>query len=236
MTNAGMTLGIMQPYFLPYIGSWQLLAAVDRFVVYDNVQYTKKGWINRNRFLRGGTDVIFTLPIKQGSDFVNIGDRAVADDFDPDTVLNPLREAYRKAPFFHEAFPVIEKVVTAPTRNLFEYLYSSIQAVAAHLHIQTRLIVSSTIRIDHQLKADQKVLAICDALGATTYINSIGGRELYSPAAFAAHGINLKFLQSRVIAYRQFGEPFVPSLSIVDVMMFNSKEAVQAMLGEYDLV
>lgn len=236
MTDSGMTLGIMQPYFLPYIGYWQLLASVDRFVLYDNVKYTKKGWINRNRFLRSGAEAVFTLPLKRGSDFLNIADRVLADDFDPDTILNPLRETYRKAPFFEQAFSVVEKMVAASPRNLFEYLYKSIEGIATYLDIQTSLLVSSTIHIDQQLKADRKVLAICDALRATRYINSVGGRQLYSVAAFAEHGVELKFLQPRVITYRQFGEPFVPSLSIVDVMMFNSKEAVRAMLGEYDLV
>jgi hypothetical protein len=236
MSVAGMTVGIMQPYFLPYIGYWQLLAAVDRFVVHDDVKYTKKGWINRNRFLRNGREALFTLPLKKGSDFLNIADRTLADDFDPDTILNPFREAYRQAPFFGEAFSVIETIVTEPAHNLFAYLYHSIQAIATYLDIRTPLLVSSTIGIDHRLKADRRVLAICDAIGATRYINSIGGRQLYSVDAFAPRGVELKFLQPRVVAYRQFGERFVPSLSIVDVMMFNSKEAVRAMLGEYDLV
>jgi hypothetical protein len=236
MRDAGMTLGIMQPYFLPYIGYWQLLAAVDRFVVYDNVKYTKKGWINRNRFLRGETTAVFTVPLKHGSDFLNIADRALADDFRPGKLLNAFREAYRQAPFFSEAFPLIEMIVTAPRRNLFEYLYNSIQIVANYLGIHTSLIVSSTVDIDHRLKADRKVLAICNALGATRYINSIGGRQLYSPTAFAEHGVELKFIQPRAVSYRQFGEPFVPSLSIVDAMMFNSTQSMRAMLGEYDLV
>lgn len=236
MTDTGVTLGIMQPYFLPYIGYWQLLAAVDRFVVYDNIKYTKKGWINRNRFLRNGTGRFFTVPLKKGSDFLNIADRALADDFNPDTILKPLREAYRKAPFFCEAFPIIETIVAAPPRNLFDYVYNSVQVMMAYLDIRTPLIVSSTIPIDHHLKADRKVLAIGGAVGATKYINSIGGRDLYSVAAFAEHGIELKFLQPRPVLYRQLGEPFVPSLSVVDVMMFNSQEAVHAMLGEYDLL
>ena len=95
--------------------------------------------------------------------------------------------------------------------------------MANYLGIQTSLIVSSTVEIDHRLKADRKVLAICHALGATRYINSIVGRQLYSVAEFAEHGVELKFIQSRVVPYRQFGERFVPSLSIVDAMMFNSK-------------
>jgi WbqC-like protein len=236
MSDAGMTLGIMQPYFLPYIGYWQLLAAVDRFVVYDNVKYTKKGWINRNRFLRGETTAIFTVPLKQGSDFLNIADRALADDFKPGKLLNAFQAAYRPAPFFSEAFPLIEMIVTAPSRNLFEYLYNSIQTVANYLGIQTTLIVSSTVEIDHRLRADRKVLALCDALGATRYINSIGGRQLYSVAEFAEHGVELKFIRPRAVPYRQFSERFVPSLSIVDAIMFNSKQSMRAMLGEYDLV
>lgn len=226
----------MQPYFFPYIGYWQLLAAVDRFVVYDNIQYTKKGWINRNRFLRNGADVAFTLPLKKGSDFLNIGDRAIADDFDPDDLVNVLASAYRKAPFFEAAFPVVESIITAAPRNLFEYLHQSLVATAGYLEIDTPIVVSSTVAIDHGLKAERKVIALCQALGAGRYINSIGGRELYSAASFAEAGVELKFLQPRPIAYAQFGQPFVPALSILDVMMFNSKDAARAMLGEYDLV
>ena len=231
-----MTLGIMQPYLLPYIGYWQLLAAVDRFVVYDNIKYTKQGWINRNRFLRGGADAFFTLPLKHASDSLNIDDRMLADDFDPRGILNPLREAYRKAPFFDAAFPVIESIVTAAPRSLFEYLLDGIVQIASYLDIRTPITVSSTVPIDHALKADHKVLAICRALGAARYVNAIGGRELYSASAFAEQGVELAFLQPRPIVYTQFGDPFVPSLSIVDVMMFNSRDAVKAMLGEYDLV
>ena len=226
----------MQPYFLPYIGYWQLLAAVDRFVVYDNIQYAKKGWINRNRFLRNGADAFFTVPLKKGSDFLNVADRAVADDFDPTSLLNPLAAAYRKAPFFGAVFPVIESIVTAAPRNLFEYLHHSIVVTANYLEIRTPIVVSSAVTIDHDLKADRKVLALCTALGATRYVNAIGGRELYSVPAFAGQGVELTFMQSRPIVYEQYGNPFVPGLSIVDVMMFNSRDAVRVMLGEYDLV
>jgi hypothetical protein len=231
-----MTLGIMQPYLLPYLGYWQLLAAVDQFVVYDNIKYTKQGWINRNRFLRDGADAFFTLPLKKGSDSLDIVERSLADDFDPRGILNPLREAYRKAPFFDEAFPVIEASVIAAPRDLFQYLSNSIRQVAAYLDIRTPIIVSSTVSIDHGLKSEEKVLAICRALGAKQYVNSLGGRELYSVAAFAARDVQLRFLQPRPIVYRQFSDAFVPNLSIVDVMMFNSRDAVKALLREYDLV
>ena len=226
----------MQPYFLPYLGYWQVRAAVDRFVVYDNIEYTKKGWINRNRFLRHGADAPFTLPLKKGSDFLDIRDRSLADDFNPATLLNPFRDAYRKAPHFEAVFPVVERIVTAAPKNLFDYLLHSLMATAAYLEIKTPIIVSSTVPIDHGLKSGDKVLAMCGALGANRYLNTVGGQTLYAPDAFAAAGVELKFIQTRPVTYAQLGQPFVPGLSILDVMMFNSPDAVKRMLGEYDLL
>lgn len=230
-----VTLGIMQPYFLPYIGYWQLLAAVDRFVVYDNIQYTKKGWINRNRFLRGGADAPFTLPLKKGSNCLDVRDRWLADDFTPATLLNPFREAYRKAPQFDSVFPLIETIVITAPRNLFDYLLHSLRVTATYLEITTPIVVSSTVPIDHSLKSGEKVLAMCEALGADRYVNTSGGRALYSPEPFASAGVELKFIHTRPVTYPQFGQPFVPGLSIVDVMMFNPRDAVRRMLDEYDL-
>ena len=226
----------MQPYFLPYIGYWQLMSAVDRFVVYDNIQYTKKGWINRNRFLRNGADAYFTLPVKAGSAFLDIAERAIADDFDPAAMLRQWASAYRDAPHFAEVFPVLEAIVMAPTRNLFDFLLNSIEATADHLGIRTPIVVSSRVAIDHDLRSAHRVIALCRALGANAYVNPIGGRDLYSRTAFAESGIDLRFLQPRPADYPQFGEPFVPALSILDVLMFNSRNAVRRMLGEYDLV
>lgn len=231
-----MTVGIMQPYFLPYIGYWQLLAAVDQFVVYDNIQYTKKGWINRNRFLRNGTDAVFTVPMKKGSEFLTVSERSIANEFDPDALLNALAAAYRKSPCFRAVFPVLERIVKASPRNLFDYVHYSIVVIAEYLEIRTPIVVSSTIAIDHGLKSECKVLALCKALGATRYVNFIGGRELYSASTFMEHGIDLRFIQSHLISYRQYDGPFVPSLSIIDVMMFNAKDAVRAMMDRYELV
>jgi hypothetical protein len=231
-----VTLGVLQPYLLPYIGYWQLFGAVDRIVFYDNIQYTKKGWINRNRFLRNGTDAWFTVPLKSGSAYLSIAERTIADDFEPGALLRPLASAYRKAPHFADAFPVIESVVAAPSRNLFAYLLHGLETVASHLGIGTPVVVSSTVGIDHGLKAERKVIALCQALGADRYWNPIGGQALYSPAAFAEEGIELGFLRTRPIEYEQFGAPFVPALSIVDVLMFNSLATVRRLLGEYDVL
>ncbi|MEY4093699.1 MAG: hypothetical protein RLZZ53_898 [Acidobacteriota bacterium] len=237
-SQAPLSVGIMQPYFLPYIGYWQLMAAVDRFVIYDHIKYTKKGWINRNRFLRNGADAYFTLPLKKGPDHLAIVEREIADEFDPAAWLRPLHEAYRKAPFVDAVYPLLQEIVQAPVRNLFEFLHHSLVTTARYLGIETAIVVSSQLAIDEQLRAEARVLALCEACGATRYINPIGARaaDLYSATAFSARGIELRYLQSRPVTYPQLGQPFVPWLSIVDIMMFNSPSAVRGMLGEFDLV
>jgi hypothetical protein len=226
----------MQPYFLPYIGYWQLLSAVDTFVVYDNIQYTKRSWINRNRFLVNGEDRLFTIPLTKDSDTLDVRRRCLAADFRRDKLVGQLEGAYGKAPYAREALPVIAEIIRAGHQNLFDYVANSIRVMAGHLGIATPLVVSSTVAIDHSLRAEHRVLALCKALGADHYLNAIGGQALYGKPAFAAQGIELGFVRTRPIVYPQFGSAFVPNLSIVDVLMFNHRDAVRAMLGEYDLV
>lgn len=233
--NGHITAAIMQPYFLPYIGYFQLIAAVDLFIVYDNIKYTKRGWINRNRMLQNGKAVLFSLPLKADSDFRDVRERELAADFSADKFLDRIDGAYRRAPYFAETFPLMEQVVRHEDRNLFGFLHHSIVRTCEHLGIATGIRVSSTIDIDHDLKGRDKVLALCHAVGADTYINASGGTELYAGEDFAARGIALKFLQSTPIGYSQFGDEFVPWLSIIDVMMFNPKAVVAALLGEYKL-
>lgn len=225
----------MQPYFLPYIGYWQLINAVDTFVVYDNIQYTKKGWINRNRFLQNHTDAMFSIPLKKDSDYLNVDQREVAESFNRRKLINQLRAAYQRAPFFSQSMPVIETIIEHPEMNLFRYIHQSIVVLCGHLSIHSKIIASSTVDIDHSLKAQDKVIAICEAIGATVYVNPIGGTSLYSPAAFAERGLDLFFLKSIPFEYPQFGKPFVPWLSVVDVMMFNSVDNAQRMLAKFEL-
>lgn len=227
----------MQPYFFPYIGYFQLIASTDLFVIYDDIKYTKKGWINRNRLLRNGADAVFTVPLRKDSDSLDVRDRALAGDFDRGKLVNQLREAYQRAPHFPEAFPVVAKSVMSPTGNLFEYIHGSVLDVCRYLGIGTRIIASSSITIDPTLKAEDRVLGLCKAAGARSYVNAIGGQKLYSREKFEAHGVELKFLRPRAITYPQFGDPFVPWLSIVDVMMFNAVAKIQEFLETgYELV
>lgn len=227
----------MQPYLFPYIGYFQLIAAADVFVVYDNIKYTKKGWMNRNRFLQNGADALFSVPLRKDSDFLDIRERAIASDFNRDKLVNQLREAYRKSPCFEAAFPVVEEVLRNPEPNLFAFLHRSIASTCAYLGIRTPIVVSSTVPIDHRLQNKERVMALCEAVGADEYVNPIGGVELYSKDEFAERGIELRFLKPRPLEYPQLGAPFVPWLSIIDVMMFNPRERIGEILaGHYDLV
>jgi len=222
-----MKAAIMQPYFFPYIGYLQLIAAVDLFIVYDNIKYTKKGWINRNRMLHSGEDVMFSLSLKKDSDYLDVRDRELASDFNGDKLLNQIKGAYRQAPYFAHTYPLVEQVVRYEDKNLFRFLHHSIVKTCEHLGITTEIRISSDIPIDHDLKSQDKVLALCGAVGAHTYVNAIGGMELYAKETFQQKGIDLKFIQSKPFRYAQFGDEFVPWLSIIDVMMFTPPAAIQ---------
>lgn len=233
---SNMKIAIMQPYFFPYIGYFQLINAVDVFVVYDNIKYTKKGWINRNRILSNGTDAMFSLPLKRGSDCLDIIQRELAADFNREKMLNQFKGAYIRAPYFAQIFPLIERIVHSKEENLFKFIHGSIVAICEYLGINTNIRVSSDIAINHGLKGQEKVLTLCEVIGADTYINAIGGMDLYSVKEFCAHGIKLKFIKSLPVEYVQFANEFVPNLSIIDVMMFNDQEQCRKLLEECELV
>jgi hypothetical protein len=231
-----MKLAIMQPYFFPYIGYWQLINCADKFILYDNIKYTKKGWINRNRLLQNGVAVDFTLPLKKDSDFLHIKERNIASDFNHLKLLNKINVLYKKSPYFEEVFSLCGQLIGYKESNLFNYLYNSISKICSFLGISTEIIISSDIHIDHTLKSQDKVIAICKKNNADKYINAIGGQILYSKEIFLNENIALKFIKSKYIDYKQFNHDFVPWLSILDVMMFNSKEEISKMLEQYELV
>ncbi len=228
----------MQPYFFPYIGYFQLINSVDEFVIYDNIQFTKKGWINRNRILVNQSDEYITLPLKKDSDYLNVNERFLSDTWSVDRkkMLNKIVESYRKAPQFERVFAVFEKCLMIDELNLFDFIHHSLKETLKYLSISTKITVSSTIEIDHQLKSEEKVLAICKAQNASTYINSSGGIELYNKERFEQNGIKLQFQKSNSINYLQYKNAFVPWLSIIDVMMFNSPDDINGMLDQYELI
>lgn len=228
-----MKLGIMQPYFFPYIGYFQLLNAVDKFVVYDNIQYSKKGWINRNRVLNNGVETYITLPLKKDSDYLDVKDRKLADSWgnEKKKMVSRISEYYKKAPYFQYSFPIIKEAILYEEYDLFKFILNSIELLKKYLGIETPLIISSSLSIEHNLKGQEKVIEICKEINAQTYINPIGGQELYSKEHFNKENINLFFLKTQNVVYPQFENSFIPFLSIIDVMMFNSKDHLKEYLN-----
>ncbi len=228
-----MKLGIMQPYFMPYIGYFQLIEAVDVFVVYDNIQFTKKGWYHRNRILANGKDKMFSVPLKKDSDYLDVAHRELADSFDNESkkIIRKIQASYRNAPYYKEVMPLVEECFQRSSGNLFDFIYTSLTLLTQFLQIDTKIIISSAIDIDHTLKSQDKVLAICKSLNVNTYINAIGGQDLYEAEAFRNKGIELRFIKTKPFKYPQFGNEFVPWLSIIDVMMFNSLETIQTCIS-----
>ena len=230
-------VAIMQPYFFPYIGYFQLMHAVDLFIVYDNIEYTKKGWINRNRILLNGKETYLTLPLKKDSDYLEVKDRLLAENWQTDRIkmLNRIKEAYRKAPQFDTIFPFVEQCLLFEKTNLFDFLFNSLKITRQVLGIQTEFRIASSIPVDHSLKAEKKVMALCKAVGAGVYTNPIGGTGLYNKETFGKEGLRLYFLKTGDVRYSRGAQDFIPNLSILDVLMFTPPEMIKEMLDKYQL-
>lgn len=224
----------MQPYVFPYLGYFQLIRDVDLFVIFDDVNYRKRSWISRNRILLNNADYLFSLHLSHVSSLKKINQIDVGDN--RATLIKTFRQAYSRAPYYEEAMPLIAELMLNEESRLSLYLAQQLRGISRYLGLETRFILSSDIQKDNALKAQKKILAICKALGADEYSNAIGGQHLYFEEDFSAQGIDLKFIQSRPVQYQQFGERFIPGLSIIDVMMFNSPSSIRSMLNEYQRV
>ncbi|MBI5101819.1 MAG: WbqC family protein [Nitrospirae bacterium] len=224
----------MQPYFFPYLGYWQLIRAADIFVVYDDVTYIKQGYISRNSILINGEAKRITLRLNNAGSYALINHLTVGNN--RAKILKSIEYAYRRAPQFRDVFPVITECVMNSEDNLAVYLTDSIKAVCAYMKTSTRIIYSSELDKDKDLRAQDKVINICKILRTSEYINSIGGVSLYNSETFRQHNITLSFLRSKDVRYRQFSGAFVPNLSIIDAMMFNSPDELKVLLDAYDLV
>ncbi|MEM7147002.1 MAG: WbqC family protein [Verrucomicrobiota bacterium] len=231
-----MKLAIMQPYAFPYLGYFQLIHAVDRFILLDNVNFIVRGYINRNQVLGPDGPAPFTIPVQDASQNRLIHDIDIADDSPwQSKLLKTLAQTYQNAPQYHSAFPLIEHLITTAHGNLAHFIQNSLSELNQYLQINTPVTTASTISTDPDLRAQDRILALCQHENASEYINAEGGRELYDAPAFHSHNIQLTFLEHTPVPYPQFKEPFVPRLSIIDALMFNSPEALAQRLTEYQL-
>ncbi|WP_078594296.1 WbqC family protein [Evansella clarkii] len=225
----------MQPYFFPYIGYWQLIYTVNTFVIYDDVNYKKAGWINRNRILTNGESKLISLPVKKASQNKLINQLDILGDDVNEALIKTIMYSYYKAPYFSEVFPLIQNIINYNEKNLAVFLENLIRRICDYLSIDTQIIVSSAVNKNNSLHGQDKIIDIIKTLNGEEYINPSGGVHLYSQLAFSNNNIKLKFLKSRDLKYKQFKNTFNPNLSIIDVLMFNSKKDVYNMLSEFSL-
>lgn len=228
-----MRVGIMQPYIFPYIGYWQLIHAVDQFVILDDVNYIRRGYINRNSILLSGKPYRFTIPVKKASQNKLIKDMEL--DFDrekKDKFLMTIHGAYSKAKNYAKVFPFIEEIINNKEEDLTRFTEFSIRRIMKYLDISTELLLSSQVPKQEGIKGETRIIEICKRLHADTYINPCGGRKLYNQESFQLEGINLFFLDtaSEKIVYDQNQKIFVENLSIIDILMFNNKDKVREFL------
>lgn len=237
-----MKLGVMQPYFFPYIGYFQLLNEVDRWIAFDDIQFIDKGWINRNRILHPDPAKewqFITLPLARRGQFDNICDIFIKTELNwRAQILGKLTLYRKKAPYYRQVIDLIHNCFEADEQNLSKFVIRTLRLTADYLGIKTVIEVQSETdlnigSIDH---AGQWALRIAEAVHATEYINLPTGKGIFKQEEFDEADIKLSFLEPALLEYPQIRGGFVSGLSIIDVMMFNSPEAVRELLREYRLV
>ena len=226
-----MTAAIMQPYFFPYLGYFQLIQAVDTFVLFDDVSFIKGGWINRNYVSIHGHTHRITLNLSGASSNKNINDIETGDN--KARLLETLRQGYSRAPHFKDVFPLLKNTLENPERNLADYLDFSLKETCDFIGISTAWQRSSRLPVSNSLRGSQRVIEICKHLGATHYVNAPGGRDLYNSIEFANNGIRLSFLEPNKSATGSAAAD--RELSIIDLLMQNGPEATQRMVEDYDI-
>lgn len=254
-----MKLAIMQPYFFPYIGYFQAIKAVDEYVLYDNLYFSKGVSMYRNKYVNHtGNAFFFIVPLNEKSSFKKIGDVQVLDNAKwRKKMLLDFYINYKRAKYFDDVYPILEYVINYPTNKLSVLNYQSIKSVCDYLKINTKIITDVSLfnDLEDKLISDEineklfpnvklknwdrkvvRILEICKTKEAKIYINAIGGMNLYSKDDFSANGIDLNFVKTKQISYKQFGNEFVPNMSIIDILMFNSIEEVNHLLDQYELI
>jgi hypothetical protein len=235
-----MKLAIMQPYIFPYIGYFQLINTVDTFVFYDDVNYIKGGWINRNKILVNKAPYLFSIALNNSSSFIAINQTKLnSDKFAKgnEKLLRTIEQSYKKAPYFDNVFPLINDFLLDYKKlTISDLAIDSVLLISKYLELKTEFKVSS-LHFPETKGFDKidRLIEICKKEQVSNYVNPIGGLELYDKNQFRNHNLKLNFLKSNPIEYKQFNNEFVPWLSILDVMMFNSKTRVLSMLNEYEL-
>ena len=228
----------MQPYFFPYIGYFQLIAAVDKFIIYDDVNYINRGWVNRNNILVNQGPHLIQIPLAGASQNRLINEIGIVTESKWKLkILKTIHLNYVKAPFFESVFFLFETIINSNNNNISSLNVFAIKSICNFMGIQTHIVNSSTIYNNEHLKAQKRILDICIKEDATHYINPIGGVTLYDKDYFRSYNIELNFIQTNNASYKQHGNiTFVPNLSILDVLMNVDRKELRALLNNYNLI
>lgn len=224
----------MQPYLFPYIGYWQLINAAEKFVIFDDVNYINKGYINRNNILFKDTSYQFTLELVGASQNKLINEIRIGKN--SDKILKTIELNYKRSPYFKNVFPLLEDIFSQKEENLAKFIGYSLKKISCYLEINTEFLYSSDIEKNNNLKNQLKILDICTKLNTKKYINLIGGRKLYNKKEFLSKNIQLRFLDTGITKYKQFGNKFIKFLSIIDVIMFNNISELKKIVNNYKLI
>ena len=199
-----MKIAIMQPYLFPYIGYFQLIRSVNKFVLFDDVNFIKKGWINRNNILINGKANLFSVPLKEVSQNKMIADIYLASEIKWKSIfLRTIEQNYKKAPFYNIIYPLIEQIINSPVEKIGEMIKISLGIINNYLGIDTEIVSSSSVYGHKDLKGEQRIIEICKMENAKGYINLIGGKEIYSKTLFLSEGIEIGFLQTQLSEAQQ---------------------------------
>jgi hypothetical protein len=247
-----MKLAIMQPYFFPYIGYYQLIESVDKFILYDNLNFINHGWINRNRILMKNIGAFWIIvPLKHKSSFAKISEIEIDDSTNwRYKTIKTLRINYHRAPMFDAVFPLLSHLISFETASISAFNSYAIKSICNYLQIRTIIEddAGKYLGIENELidlainspgnfdKKTSRVINICKQEKATIYHNAIGGMMLYPRKEFSRHQMQIKFISTNKISYKQFDEKFTPDLSMIDILMFNSVDTIKIMLKDYSLL
>ena len=234
-----MKVAMMQPYLFPYLGYFQLVNAVDVFVFADDVNFIKGGFINRNKILFKNEERYVTVPLIKRSQNKLIKEIRICKETKgyPKNILSTIQQTYAKSPFFNDVFPIIESIFNSEVDSISKLATSSVEIVSKYLEINVDFKFSSESFSHTKVQErSMRLINITKELGGDTYMNPIGGTKIYDKEFFKSKGIKLNFLESDAILYAQYNDKFIPNLSIIDVMMFNSIEDVHKLLNKYRLM
>ncbi|CAI8813119.1 WbqC family protein [Pseudomonas zeae] len=226
-----MKVALMQPYFFPYLGYFDLIASANLFVFYDDAAFSKNSWYNRNRILASNKEFEYIrVSVKNASLGTPVREVFLKDKRADLSRTNGLLQAYRRAPYYKEVTALVNETFEFSDDNLSNIAMHSIKRITTYLELDKQFLCSSDVAYERDQDAISKVISVCKAVGAEQYVNLPGGRSLYDTDFFSQQGLALSFTPTLDFTYAVSGFDFVPSLSIIDVLMWCSPQTVRSYL------